>query len=287
LKLFQSGAWDAAYAEFSAADSLSHSPVFILYMARSRTHAGQWVLARALYERLLCEELSADTPPQWQAAVEDARTELRALAPRIPRIRVLVRPSLPASAVVLLDGSVLQFSESDPVVEVDPGRHVVVVRPTQGTPTTKVFSATEADQGTALEVPLPERQSPATAAPEPARAAAPEPRRASGEATWQKTVGYATLGLGVLGLGIGAVTGWYALQQANQVKRGCIEVHCLRSDADRAAAAEQLGRGATAEMIAGGIALGVGVTLLTVAPFSRPASPTGSSVNGVLCTGRF
>jgi hypothetical protein len=261
-------------------------------MARSRTHAGQWVLARGLYERLLREELSSDAPPQWQAALEDARAELRALAPRIPRIRVVVRPSLPASAVVLLDGSVLRYSESNPVVEVDPGTHVVVVRPTQGTPTTKVFSATEADQGTALEVPLPEWQSPATPAPEPrvassARAAAPDPRRASGEATWQKTVGYATVGLGVLGLGIGAVTGWYALQQANQVKRGCIEAHCLRSDADRAAAAEQLGRGATAEMIAGGIALGVGVTLLTVAPFSRPASPTSSSVNGVLCTGRF
>jgi tetratricopeptide (TPR) repeat protein len=83
LQAFRSGAWERAYAEFHAAESLSHSPVFLLYMARSRARQGAGEEALDLYHRVASEPLSDDTPEAWKAAVASAFAERKALEQRM------------------------------------------------------------------------------------------------------------------------------------------------------------------------------------------------------------
>jgi tetratricopeptide (TPR) repeat protein len=83
LQAFRAGAWEQAYAEFHAAESLSHSPVFLLYMARARARQGAGEEALDLYHRVASEPLSDDAPEAWKAAVVSAAAEHKALKQRL------------------------------------------------------------------------------------------------------------------------------------------------------------------------------------------------------------
>lgn len=76
---FEQGDWAAARNAFTEAESLVHSPVFVLFAARSRARLGDVDGAKVLYRQLLNEELPASAPPQWHSAKLDASVELARL----------------------------------------------------------------------------------------------------------------------------------------------------------------------------------------------------------------
>jgi hypothetical protein len=119
--LFAKGKWDAAYARFAEADSLAHSPVFVLFMARAKRNACKLLEAATLYERVAEEKLAATAPKPFRAAITDATSELAELRTRTPRVRVVVVVPPAGDVEVRMDGAAVEVDKS---VSVDPGKHV-------------------------------------------------------------------------------------------------------------------------------------------------------------------
>jgi hypothetical protein len=94
LAAFRAEQWEPAYGAFRAAESLVHSPVFVLYMARSRARQGNTAEALDLYVRVENEPLTADAPEAWRVAVAQAKSEASELrrvseaaeSPRLPTL---------------------------------------------------------------------------------------------------------------------------------------------------------------------------------------------------------
>lgn len=85
LEAFRSGDFSAAYALFHGAETIAHSPVFLLYMARARQRQGASDEALDLYARVTREPLVDETPDSWRSAVEQARREAAELQAELAR----------------------------------------------------------------------------------------------------------------------------------------------------------------------------------------------------------
>src|SRR5690349_20782210 len=83
IDLYNKGSWSEAQHKFEEAEKLAHSPVFLLYLARSARNAGDFATAKAAYEKAAAEALPKEAPAPWAAAVKDATVELEALKKRI------------------------------------------------------------------------------------------------------------------------------------------------------------------------------------------------------------
>ncbi len=83
LEAFRVGDWAAAYTAFQDAETLAHSPVFLLYMARARERQGAWAEALDLYSRITREPPSEGAPESWRGAAEQAEQEAAALRARL------------------------------------------------------------------------------------------------------------------------------------------------------------------------------------------------------------
>lgn len=97
LEAFRSGDWAGAYESFHQAETLVHSPVFLLYMARARAEQGANPEALDLYARVVSERLPDSAPEAWTQAVVQAASEREALRRRMlgeptPSEPVLVAP---------------------------------------------------------------------------------------------------------------------------------------------------------------------------------------------------
>ncbi len=83
IGLYNKGSWAEARAKFEEAERLTHSPVFVLYLARCARNAGDLAAAREAYRQLVKEVVPKDAPAPWAAAVESGKQELPELERRI------------------------------------------------------------------------------------------------------------------------------------------------------------------------------------------------------------
>ncbi len=99
---YDRGEWELAHDAFARAESLVHSPVFVLHLGRCRARLGDVDGARALFRRVLDEALPAGAPAEWQKAHADAEAELSLLSPAPvpaePPAALPAAPPLPPAA---------------------------------------------------------------------------------------------------------------------------------------------------------------------------------------------
>lgn len=238
LALYQKGNWSGAYRRFSVADRIAHSPVFVLYMARSRRNAGRLVDARRLFLRVVKEPLPANAPAPWTRAQADAQSELAALEPRIPKIELRVVGPGSGSASAWLDGQPITQSLAQPLL-VDPGSHTLRV---DSSPAQHV----DLHEGETrrLEFRL-HRTRPISA-----------PHRTITTPAW---IAFA---VGAAGVATGAVTGTIAWHEANDVKQRCDGTHCLKSDAAEGARASSFATASDVAFIVGAVGAASGLALV-------------------------
>lgn len=250
LALHAQGKFAEAYARFETAERIAHSPVFLLWMARSKRALGELGAAKRHYARVVAESLPADASPNWTQAKKAAEAELAALSPRIPTVEVKTPPG---TSRLTLDGAPITAGA---VVEVDPGDHEVVYTPEGGAPTSRRIHVAEGEPRVLVRF------------DEPRTDAVPGARSEG-----SVIPGAVLLGVGVGSVLAGAVTGAYALVLAGQVKEGCDDQNrCLASDQGKAEDADTLARASTGLFIAGGVLSAVGVVLVIVRPGGEPST---------------
>jgi hypothetical protein len=92
VQLQDSGRHAEALARFEAAQKLYDAPTHQLHIAQCQAKTGRLVEASETYEALTRRALAPDAPEAFRQAQEQARQELPELRPRIPTLRVVVKP---------------------------------------------------------------------------------------------------------------------------------------------------------------------------------------------------
>lgn len=256
LKLFDEREWRAAHDEFRRANALFHSPVFVLYMARCRAHLGELVEASAMLKQV-AEEASAPTEPEpWHQARRDAALALASLQQRIPRLRIEVRPPRHELVTLTIDGNRVPLERIEQWWPVDPGVHTVRARDRSGREVRAVVSLAESRTAPAI-LQFPESKPPGQL-PSRERVAATEPLH------WPAIT---ALSVGLVGIGVGSLTGVLAKQDSDAVHDGCdSNFNCDPSDESRAERGRRYAAVSTGSFIAGSILTAAGVVLFVWPP---------------------
>ncbi len=141
-ELQRAGKFAEALDKFMRAQQVVQAPTNVLRIAECQAAGGQLVEASESYRTVIRWTLPAGAPPAFQSAVDQARGELAQVEPRVPRLRVVVRPgpaaagtagtaTAPAGAVkaqsLVIDGTAMAAALLDEPIPLDPGEHKVQV----------------------------------------------------------------------------------------------------------------------------------------------------------------
>jgi len=268
---------------FTRADTVIHAPTVTLGLARAQVGLGKLVSAQENYNRLVREALPPGASAAFTKAVEDARTELAALLPRVPSLIIRVQGD---GGKVTLDGIVVPTALLGAKRPVDPGKHTV--RAASGSQPPREASVTVAegqtetitlDMGVAVAgAPLAVGGAPVPGAPPPAADAG------SSAGSGRRPVGFAVLGVGVAGLAVGAITAGLAASKHSSLLQQCPGGHCspslqptLQSDVD---SYRTLGGIAVGGLVGGAVLAAAGVVLVVSAPKAQTVGATLTPVIG-------
>lgn len=249
---YERGQWQLAIETFQQAETLYHSPVFVLYVARSLRNMNRLLDARAEFERLLAERLDDSAPAAWKQAQGDGRAELAALNAQIPSVVIRVEGGS-AATLVTLDR---RKASAGTAIEVDPGTHVA--------------SAVDGGRQASTEfvAVAHERKKPVTVSLVPLHRGPYVP-------------GLVVAGTGALALIAGGVVGALALSRSNEAEQnlpaGCMESVCLATK--RAGIEEsfepayRLATTADVLFISGSALLATGLVLMLIDPRDTSVAP--------------
>jgi hypothetical protein len=226
VKAINEKRWADAADLFTRAESLVHSPVHLLYLARAQEKLGKLVKARENYNRIIREKYGAEAPDAFRQAQSSAQQEVSGLDARLAAITVKLDGEKGA-VTVTMDGEKVPSALVGLPLPVDPGSHTFVAAGTDLKSDPVTVSVTEGGKDTiTLTVkPAPGTQAPdaavvaagtqpaaaattAGAAPPAATSTAPpgtQPSSASSGSSGMKIGGYVALGVGVVGVGLGTV----------------------------------------------------------------------------------
>lgn len=283
---------------FSRADSIIHAPTLQLGLARAQLGLGKMVSAQETYNRIVREGVAAGSPPTWTVAVDTARKEVEALAPRVPQVVITIKGS--SSPRVTLDDAVIPTAALGVKRPADPGAHLIRAAAKGFAPAEATVTLRESATGTVtLElkaistaavtppvvavVPPPTTPTtpimpitPPIAAPLPP----PAPRDASSGSSTQRTLGFVALGVGGAGLILGGVTGGLAIGKHGDLAIACPK-GCPPAQQGELDSFHTLATLSTVGFVLGGAGAATGTILLLTAPKKSASEPRVTPVLGL------
>ena len=262
LEAYEAGRWTEALGNFEKAQRLVPAPTFRLFIARCQAKLGRLLEARDNYRHVRDTRLGPDAPQQFRDAVLQARTEVAALATRLPKLRI----TAPGSHRVEIDGK-RAVAGLKTGMELDPGRYEVVAH-FPGGKSRKEIVVLQEGANVVVNVARPEEHMPPT-----------PPAKKKGSPIGAAPV--VAFGVGAAGLIVGGVAGALAWNQAGDVKDQCDGKVCptrVKADADEAS---QMALVSTIGFAVFAVGTATGVVLLAV----QPSSTTG--VHRLTLSGAF
>jgi hypothetical protein len=254
--LFDEARGDMKRRDFAAAEPklveserLDPSLGTTLNLVVCRSELGELAAAWADGRRLLVDLPPSDDRRPFAEAL------VAALSRRVPKLMVRLTAPIPGEHVTL-DGAQLQPSELDVARPVDPGPHHLVIS-APGRPDR--VESIDVSEGSAYEF-LAESGGTARGAPVPS----PEPARiASRRPSRDRTIGWASIGVGLAGLAAGGTLGALAYDRAQAVRSDCPDKHCdSPAGLQAASAGRELLAGTVVSLSVAVAATGMGIYFL-------------------------
>lgn len=288
-KKLEAGDLKGAIELFQRADAIYPAPTLKLALARVLVKSGQIIEGHELLLDVMRSEPQKGEPSSWTSARDTARQEAEALAPRIPRIEILlvgvdVKTGAPT---VTLDGRRIPNESLGVVRPINPGMHRVRADAEGFMPAEQKIQMGEGEHYKLTLKMFPEAAAAPTAsamtsaAPRPARSGAPA--RASAKPDDELSprtlaiVGFSSAG--VLAI-TGTVFGLVVRSKVNDIKQECtlppgnVCPVRLRSEADQASGFATV---SNVSFALAAVGLGVGFYGLLSGP-SKPAAARGPAV---------
>lgn len=210
VEAFDAGDYDKAIDLFLRAESIIHSPVHELFLARSYAKRDRLVEARETYLKIIREN--------QDERGEAAREELDALEPRVPRVTLNVAGTSSREIELTLNGKPFPAALVGVAQPFDPGDHAVVVVG-GGRRLSQTFTVRE---GETLVVELDVSRGELTqAAGPPVVDKGDEPRDREGGTSGLRVASYVSFGVGLVGLGVGTAFSVVASSKANEANDLC------------------------------------------------------------------
>lgn len=236
-----SGDYARACAKFRESNRLDPAPGTVLNIGGCEEKLGHVATAWSLFS-----EVTQRLPSSDERYVVAAQ-RVAALEPRLPRLTISLAPGAPAGARVFRDGVELKAASLDTALPVDPGDHEIAVE-APGRARKVVHSSLRESE---------RKKEIVDAGPVQDKALAGKPKH------HDKTWGWVLGGVGVAGLGVGAVTGVMVLGKKSTVDDNCDSARrCNQTGIDAADSGRTLGTISGASFIIGAIATTAGAYIL-------------------------
>ncbi len=275
---FDRGDFEIAAEQLGRAHALVPTPTVALYRARALARLGRLAEAAEMYEAATIIDPYAQPSEAHREAQQQAFSELAALKPRVPRLRVEIQGGATLANVELnIDGAVVTSGKEPGEYLVNPGTHTVVARHGERE-VSRAIELREKGSETLRFWFEPDAPPPVITPPPPlARDAGPhsavEPldqgvtTRRSNAA---RTAGWVALGLGSTGLTVGAVSAAVSAKKASALDaEGCQDNRCYSDQADDVRVHNTTLVLSNVSLIAGGVAAATGVALLLASPADK------------------
>jgi hypothetical protein len=307
---FDAGKYQDALAMFQRAESLVHSPVHLNYIAQCQVKLGQLVEASETYLKLKREPVPNGAPPAVKKAIEGAPAALAAIEPRVPHLAIkLDGVQAGETAEVTLDGAAIAPGLLGIPTPANPGEHVIhATAPGKDSGEVRVTLAEAQNQEIVVRL-APTGAAPATAAPAAVPAATPEPAASATSSADHGSSGsglripaYVSLGVGVVGLGVGTFFALDSKSAANDADDLCggSRSNCVvqpgASREDIESKNDKAGQSKTLAIVGfavGGVGVAAGVTMLVLSMSSHSQAASErriipyAGLNQVGVIGRF
>lgn len=276
------------------AEAIVHAPPHVLYIARSQAALGKLVAARESYLKVIREELAATAPRAFKDAQQQAKAEVGPIEARIASLRIVLNGPGASKVNVKLDGQPVPTVLVGVHRPIDPGKHVVTAYPIGLSPVEQTVELADAEKkdvtltipagGAASGAGLDPVDDPDAQAKGSADAKTPSP--------WGSPLvigGIAGAVLGVGGVVVGAVftAKRGSLSDSASAKydqAGCkppSKATCTKAVQDEIGAidskAATAGTIGVAGLVAGGVLLAGGVTMLVLGLTAKPAEKPQSA----------
>jgi hypothetical protein len=269
------GDFSTACPKFEESNRLDPALGTVFNLADCDEHIGKIASAWQLFKEV------AQRLPTGDDRIAIANARASALEPRLPKLVLHVKTTLPPGATVLRDGVELGNASFDLPIPIDPGDHVIVVK-APGRADREFLARANVSQTSEVALDV------GPVAVTPTRGVNVDTGVTSSSGSGRNALGISLLVLGGAGIATGLVTGAVALSAKNTVDDGC-DVNRQCTDV----ALEAADRGKTAANISTvaftvglvGTAAGVFVLLLNKGE-SKPASAaTRAPVEATLVPG--
>jgi predicted regulator of Ras-like GTPase activity (Roadblock/LC7/MglB family) len=129
VKAINEKRWADAADLFTRAESLVHSPVHLLYLARAQVQLGKLVKARENYNRIIREHYAADAPDAFRQAQTSAQQEVTPIEGRLAAITVKLDGEK-GNVTVTDNGEKVPAALIGLPLPVDPGTHTFAAQGT-------------------------------------------------------------------------------------------------------------------------------------------------------------
>jgi len=274
LSEMKAGRFDVACPALAESYHLDPRAGTLFTLAECESKWGLIATAVAHYEDYLAR-FSKMTPEQkrgQRGREKIASQQVGQLKPEIPTLTVQLPKDAPSNVSVTRDEVQLGRASYGVALPIDPGEHVIATITPDGK-REKHFTITRRDSMT-IEVELPEaKPAPAPIVPTtaPVKESPPPPppeEHASSHVGWSITA----LGVGIAGVGIGAITGALTIGKKGDIERNCIDVVCNSIGKNAASDAQTLGLASTIAFGVGAAGLVVSVILFVTEPHKSKKS---------------
>jgi hypothetical protein len=283
--LMARGDYPAACGKFEGSESLDPGAGTEYNLALCYEKSGRTASAWATYLNAAAS-YKATNRPEWELR---ARDHAHSLESTLSRLTIVLSREAPPSVRLSRDGTSVVDSTIGVAIPVDPGTHVVTAN-VDGRPEWKKSVTISPGASAAIEIPGAwgggggGRPAPVAAPPE--ADASPE---TSAPSSGRRTIALIVGGVGVAALGLGAVSGFSAINKNSTSEKDCPTSGICRSQAalDANDSARKWATVSTVSFIAAGVLLATSITLFVTA---TPASartraalrlvPGGGAVGG-------
>jgi|GEM_PF-2025229 len=285
LSLYAQGEFSRAFEAFSTAESLVHSPVFLLYQARTARKLGKLLLARELLQKCSNEMILSSSPPAWLNAVEDAALELDAVNEVLPQLTLQFPDDTKYPVEVVGAEQDWTILEPRTTLFVDPGNYDLFASEARGYEARQSLSVKGESARVTVEFAWPKRAGAITSATpsvsvDPERSARPRGRRFFYPAV-------AAWGAGAAAWVFAGVSFGVATNRAKTLLDGCEDRVCPYSSRFEQYEARQWANLATAGVLVGAVGIAAGTTLFFLEESEHGEWSLGLSATGVEVGGRF
>lgn len=267
IKLADVGDCSAAVEKLRKSEALHHAPTTLGRLGECKIRLGHLVEGAELLERVVREQLPENPPAAFVAAQDRARRLLEETRPKIGRLRVIMVHPERKLATIRLDGEELGAQWDDVPRPVNPGEHRIVAHADGFEDHTITLHVQPGDVAEASIRLVPTAPAPAPAPPAAPAPLAPPPPEKNGKMSARDIATWGALGVGVLGLGVGAIFGFVALDTKEHLDEHCPNGACPPSSQFQI---DRLSTEATIST-AGFVVGALGVTGAAVLYFTKPS----------------